>query len=95
MPIFEFECEECGAEFEELVAAGTESGTCPKCGSERSRRLWSAPAAPYKLVKTPGAARQQEARNAKLKDATKARFKAQRQKQRDARAAREKGGGGG
>lgn len=40
MPIYEFECEECGARFEELVAAG-EVAPCPACGSERTRRLYS------------------------------------------------------
>ncbi|MGN6215764.1 MAG: FmdB family zinc ribbon protein [Solirubrobacterales bacterium] len=40
MPIYEFECEECGARFEELVAAGAETA-CPQCGSERARRLYS------------------------------------------------------
>ena len=46
MPIYEFECEECGAGFEELVAAGTESVACPECGSERSRRLSAAVSPP-------------------------------------------------
>ncbi|MBS1845233.1 MAG: zinc ribbon domain-containing protein, partial [Actinobacteria bacterium] len=46
MPIYEFECEECGAGFEELVAAGTESVACPECGSARSRRLISAVSPP-------------------------------------------------
>ena len=41
MPIYEFECEGCGTAFEELVAAGTESAPCPKCGGERTRRLIS------------------------------------------------------
>ncbi|HEV2727401.1 MAG TPA: FmdB family zinc ribbon protein [Solirubrobacterales bacterium] len=40
MPIYEFECEECGARFEELVAAGGASA-CSACGSERTRRLYS------------------------------------------------------
>jgi putative FmdB family regulatory protein len=40
MPIYEFECEECGARFEELVAAGRVPA-CPACGSERGRRLYS------------------------------------------------------
>jgi putative FmdB family regulatory protein len=40
MPIYEFECEECGARFEELVAAGA-AAACPSCGSERTRRLYS------------------------------------------------------
>jgi putative FmdB family regulatory protein len=45
MPIYEFECEECGTRFEELVAAG---GTvpCPACGAERTRRLYSAVSPP-------------------------------------------------
>ncbi|HEX6152732.1 MAG TPA: zinc ribbon domain-containing protein [Solirubrobacterales bacterium] len=40
MPIYEFECEECGARFEELVAAGGAS-VCAACGSTRTRRLYS------------------------------------------------------
>jgi putative FmdB family regulatory protein len=41
LPIYEFECEECGTCFDELVAAGTAAAACPACGSERSRRLIS------------------------------------------------------
>ncbi|MEX2106384.1 MAG: zinc ribbon domain-containing protein [Solirubrobacterales bacterium] len=41
MPIYEFECEECGARFEELVAAGASGVTCTVCGSTRTRRLYS------------------------------------------------------
>jgi putative FmdB family regulatory protein len=41
MPIYEFECEECGARFEELVAADAESVACPECGAARTRRLIS------------------------------------------------------
>jgi putative FmdB family regulatory protein len=40
MPIYEFECGDCGERFEELVAAG-EAAPCPSCGSERTRRLLS------------------------------------------------------
>lgn len=40
MPIYEFECEECGARFEELVAADR-TAACSACGSERTRRLYS------------------------------------------------------
>lgn len=40
VPIYEFECEECGACFEELVAAGA-AASCPQCGSKRTRRLYS------------------------------------------------------
>jgi len=41
MPIYEFECEECGARFEELVAAGVDGIDCAECGSARTRRLMS------------------------------------------------------
>jgi putative FmdB family regulatory protein len=40
MPIYDFECERCGARFEELVAVG-ETVACPSCGAESARRLFS------------------------------------------------------
>ena len=46
MPIYEFECEQCGGRFEELVAASVASIACPACGGERSRRLISAVSPP-------------------------------------------------
>lgn len=45
MPVYEFECEECGARFEELVAAGA-AVACPRCGAEGTRRLYSEVAPP-------------------------------------------------
>ncbi len=33
MPIYEFECEKCSHEFEELVMDSDEHPACPKCGS--------------------------------------------------------------
>jgi putative FmdB family regulatory protein len=45
MPIYEFECEACGARFEELVAAGAAT-PCHACDSERTRRLYSNVAPP-------------------------------------------------
>jgi putative FmdB family regulatory protein len=41
VPIYEFECEECGARFEELVTAGETRVPCAECGSIRTRRLIS------------------------------------------------------
>lgn len=41
MPIYEFECEECGSHFEELVRSGRGSPACPTCGSGKTRRLLS------------------------------------------------------
>jgi putative FmdB family regulatory protein len=46
MPIYEFQCEECGCRFEELVAAGAEGVACAECGSARTRRLISGFAPP-------------------------------------------------
>lgn len=34
MPIYEFRCEPCVKDFEELVRSGTEAIPCPDCGSE-------------------------------------------------------------
>ena len=91
MPIYEFDCEECGAGFDDLVAAGTEHSVCPECGSERTTRRFSAPASHFKLVKSRGDARKQERRNAKLRADTKARFKESRRRAREAKG---KGGAG-
>ena len=41
MPIYEFECGECGERFEELTTAGTESATCPNCEAEGAERRLS------------------------------------------------------
>jgi putative FmdB family regulatory protein len=49
MPIYEFECEGCGASFEELVAASAAAAPCPECGSERTRRLMSAVSPPSRV----------------------------------------------
>jgi putative FmdB family regulatory protein len=46
VPIYEFECEGCGARFEELVAADTVAVACPRCGSARTRRLMSSVSPP-------------------------------------------------
>jgi putative FmdB family regulatory protein len=46
MPIYEFECEECGARFEELVAAGVEGTACTECDSTCTRRLMSSVSPP-------------------------------------------------
>lgn len=46
MPIYEFECEECGSRFDELVAVEATAPPCPRCGARRSRRLLSTVAPP-------------------------------------------------
>lgn len=42
MPVYEFECEECGERFEELTSSDTRSLSCPQCASTQTRRLLSA-----------------------------------------------------
>ncbi|MDD3311720.1 zinc ribbon domain-containing protein [Pseudodesulfovibrio sp.] len=42
MPIFEYKCDDCGHEFEELVFDRDACPPCPKCGSEKTGKLISA-----------------------------------------------------
>ncbi|HLM30707.1 MAG TPA: zinc ribbon domain-containing protein [Solirubrobacterales bacterium] len=92
MPIYEFRCEACGERFEALVAAGTDSVECRRCGSGRTARVLSAQAPPMHIVKTPGDTRKQEVKNAQLRERTRAEFTSAR---RRARERRPKGGSGG
>ncbi len=41
MPIFEFECQGCHREFEELVMRSDEVIECPTCGCQDARKLMS------------------------------------------------------
>jgi putative FmdB family regulatory protein len=42
MPIYEFHCSKCGADFEELTSmSGAAAVTCRHCGSKRVDRLMS------------------------------------------------------
>jgi len=78
VPLYEFECGRCGARFEDLVDAGTETADCRECGARGARRAYSAPAPEPRIVKTGGALRRQEARNAELRASAKREFKARR-----------------
>ena len=40
MPIYEFECQKCGARFEEIVQAG-QTAPCPQCKSSEVKRRYS------------------------------------------------------
>jgi len=42
MPIFEYKCEKCGKEFEEIVfGSGDGEVKCPACGSSKTGKLMS------------------------------------------------------
>lgn len=41
MPIYEYKCDKCGNEFEELVIMAEDEPACPACGQEHCKRLLS------------------------------------------------------
>ncbi|MBU1248999.1 MAG: zinc ribbon domain-containing protein [Proteobacteria bacterium] len=41
MPIFEYKCKDCGAEFEELIFSETDEVACEECGSKNTGKLMS------------------------------------------------------
>jgi len=41
MPIYEYRCEGCGEDFEELVRSADDAVPCPACGSEQVGRKLS------------------------------------------------------
>lgn len=83
MPLYDFTCEACGAEFEELTAAGT-APPCPVCGAKEVKRRWSSPlgAAGSGLETTGRAARGSNARRGEREAKRKERFVAERKKKR-------------
>jgi putative FmdB family regulatory protein len=85
VPIYEFSCPTCGARFERLLPAGTDSVACPQCGAERTVRVLSAQAPTQRLVQSPGAARKQEQANSRRRQQAKARLAARREAARTRR----------
>ncbi len=81
--MYEFRCGACGERFEALVDMGTESAVCRECGAMGAERVLSSQAAPFGLVKPPGATRRQEQANTKLRAKAKADFKAKRRRARE------------
>ncbi|MFV0421801.1 FmdB family zinc ribbon protein [Oleidesulfovibrio sp.] len=43
MPLFEFECNDCGSRFEELVRGNFSEVICPSCGSSNVDKVMSMP----------------------------------------------------
>ncbi len=89
MPIYEFECRDCGHRFEELVGSqvGTEADdvACPDCGSNEVERLLSTSYAPLHRQLTPNQRRRLEDKRGTDRGGAKERFKRQRAAERAAR----------
>jgi len=45
MPIYEYKCDDCGCEFEELVLKSNEKITCHRCDSTSVKKMMSATSA--------------------------------------------------
>lgn len=54
MPLYEFECEQCGSRFEELIGVEMAVPACSRCGSERVRRRLSPVAPPSRQPRGAG-----------------------------------------
>jgi putative FmdB family regulatory protein len=65
VPIYEFECEGCGAVFEELVAAGA-TVPCPECGAKETRRLMSTVSPPGRMPRGAGVRSEESRRREKV-----------------------------
>jgi putative FmdB family regulatory protein len=41
MPIYEYMCDKCQKEFEELILGAEKGAICPECGSQETRKMLS------------------------------------------------------
>ena len=41
MPIYEYRCQKCGSDFEEIVGANDLAPPCPSCHSDKTQKLIS------------------------------------------------------
>jgi len=53
VPIYEFDCEECGSRFEELLASEAAGPACPRCGSRRTVQRLSTVSPPSRQPRGP------------------------------------------
>ena len=82
VPIYEFECQKCGARFEELVSAGAKA-PCPQCKSLEVERRWSQIGEPRVPVGLFGkAAADSNSKRQAREDRRREKFAADREKRR-------------
>lgn len=79
MPIYEFECGDCGERFEELMGAEADAPSCPSCGSAQTRRLIS-PVSPPGRQPRGAAVRSDESRRREREAARQDRITESRKK---------------
>ena len=41
MPLYDYDCQDCGERFEALVRGTSDEPVCPKCGGRKLERAWS------------------------------------------------------
>ncbi len=84
MALLDFECESCGARFEELVL-GDRAVVCPECGAGEVRRLYSPIGAAPKVSMSRSAMRDSDSRRSEREAARKEKFVEGRKKAREGR----------
>jgi len=77
--LLDFECESCGARFEELVL-GDRVPVCPECGAGEVRRLYSPIGAAPKVSMSRAAMRDSDSRRSEREAARKEKLSERRRK---------------
>jgi putative FmdB family regulatory protein len=79
MALLDFECEACGARFEELVLK-ERAPICPECGAGEVRRLYSPIGAAPKVGMSRAAMRDSDSRRTEREAARKEKFSERRKR---------------
>lgn len=94
VPIYEFECSDCGARFESLVDAGTERTGCAECGAEGAERRFSSFAVTTRQL-TPSQRRRMEDKRGTDRGGARKRWGESMKRARGGGERPKRGGGGG
>ncbi len=81
MPIYDFQCDSCGEQFEELARID-ETPACPACGSAATQRLLSPIAPPHKFGLRGGDARRSDATRKSREERRREGFARQREQRK-------------